>query len=128
MTFRPIVLTVATDPSVTAFERHGEPVAVGITCPRGAVSRSARWALTDQRGRPTPVQTTVLDRWGDGSVRWLLTEFQADVDAGAPGYYALAPDGTPESSADGLSIEHAGETLRVWTGAAAIDVPRSGTA
>ena len=32
-------------------------------------------------------------------------------------------------SADlGISIEHAGETLRVWTGVAAIDVPRSGSA
>ena len=128
MAFRPIVLTVSADPSVAAFERHGEPVAIGIACPRGEVSRSARWALTDQRGRPTPVQTTVLDRWGDGSVRWLLTEFQADVDAGAPGYYALAPDDTSDPPADAISIEHAGETLRVWTGAAAIDVPRTGTA
>jgi hypothetical protein len=128
MAFRPIVLTVSADPSVAAFERHGEPVAIGIACPRGEVPRAARWALTDQRGRPTPVQTTVLDRWGDGTVRWLLTEFQADADAGAPGYYALAPDDTSAPSDDGISIEHAGETLRVWTGAAAIDVPRSGPA
>ena len=128
MTFRPIVLTVAADPSISAFERHGEPVAVGIACPRGAVARAARWALTDQRGRPTPVQTTVLDRWGDGSVRWVLAEFQATVDAIAPGYYALTPDDTAAPPDDGVTIEHAGETLRVWTGAAAIDVPRSGTA
>ncbi|HUQ87456.1 MAG TPA: hypothetical protein VM096_07855 [Vicinamibacterales bacterium] len=128
MTFRPIVLTVSADPSMPPFERHGEPVAIGVACPRGAVPRSARWALTDQRGRPTPVQTTVLDRWGDGSVRWLLTEFLADVDATAPGFYALAPDDTAESGIDGISIEHAGETLRVWTGAAAIDVPRTGSA
>jgi hypothetical protein len=128
MAFRPIVLTVSADPSLAAFERHGEPVAIGVACPRGAVSRSARWALTDPRGRPTRVQTTVLDRWGDGSVRWLLTEFQADAAAGAPGYYALAPDDTSDPSPDGISIEHAGEILRVWTGAAAIDVPRTGPA
>jgi hypothetical protein len=126
MAFRPIVITVASDPDQPQFERHGEPVAAGIPCPRGAVQRSARWALTDQRGRPTPVQTTVLDRWGDGSVRWLLAEFHADVDAESPGFYALTPDGTPESTPFGLAIEHAGETLRVWTGVAAIDVPRSG--
>jgi hypothetical protein len=127
MAFRPIVLTVSADPALPAFERHGEPVAIGVACPRGTIARATRWALTDQRGRLTPVQTTVLDRWGDGSVRWLLVEFQADIDADAPSFYALSPDdGSPES--DGLSIEHAGETLRVWTGAAAIDVPRSGTA
>jgi len=128
MTFRPIVLTVAADPSLPPFERHGEPVAIGVSCPRGAVQRSARWALTDQRGRPTPLQTTVLDRWGDGSVRWLLAEFLADIDATATGFYALTPDDASEPGVDGISIEHAGETLRVWTGAAAIDVPRSGAA
>jgi hypothetical protein len=128
MTFRPIVLTVSTDPALPPFERHGEPVAIGVSCPRGAATRAARWALTDQRGRNVPVQTTVLDRWGDGSVRWLLAEFQADVDASQPGYYAFAPDGASEPVPDGISIEHAGETLRVWTGAATIDVPRTGTA
>lgn len=125
MAFRPIVITVSTDPDLPPFERRGEPIAVGISCPRGSVSRSERWGLTDQRGRPAPVQTTVLDRWGDGSVRWLLAEFQADVDAGTPSFYALAPDAAADS-AMGISIEHAGETLRVWTGVATIDVPRSG--
>jgi hypothetical protein len=127
MAFRPIVLTVATDPDQPPFERQGEPVAVGVTCPRGSVTRSERWALIDQRGRQVPVQTTVLDRWGDGSVRWLLAEFHADVDADGGGAYALAPDAGADSPI-GISIEHAGEALRVWTGVAAIDVPRSGAA
>jgi hypothetical protein len=127
MAFRPIVITVTADADMPHSERHGEPIAVGITCPRGRVSRSERWGLTDQRGRSTPVQTTVLDRWGDGSVRWLLAEFQADVDAGTPSFYALAPDGGADIPT-GISIEHAGETLRVWTGVASIDVPRSGNA
>ena len=77
MAFRPIVITVAAGAAVTPFERHGEPVRVGVACPRGAVQRSDRWGLGDERGRSVPVQTTVLDRWGDGSVRWLLAEFQA---------------------------------------------------
>ncbi|MBY0496926.1 MAG: glycoside hydrolase family 127 protein [Cyanobacteria bacterium] len=127
MAFRPIVLTVAAD-AAAPFERHGEPVSIGVAGPRGAAARSTRWALTDQRGRNMPVQTTVLDRWGDASVRWLLAEFQADVDAGQPSYYALAPDDGSAAAAGGISIEHAGDTLRVWTGAATIDVPRSGTA
>src|SRR5829696_4525723 len=116
MAFRPIVLTVTGDATLTPFERHGEPVSIGVSCPRGAAMRSARWALTDQRGRNVPVQTTVLDRWGDGSVRWLLAEFHADADAGQPSFYALAPDDATGPVADGITIEHAGETLRVWTG------------
>lgn len=128
MAFRPIVLTVSSDPDVPAFERHGEPVAVGVSCPRGAVARSARWTLTDQRGRTIPVQTSVLDRWGDGSVRWLLVEFQADIDVESQSFYALAPDAAGIDAGPSLSIEHAGESLRVWTGAATIDVPRIGSA
>lgn len=126
MPFRPIVITVATDPSAPPFERHGEPVTIGVACPRGAVSRAERWGLTDQRGRAVPVQTTALDRWADGSVRWLLAEFHADVLPDSPSYYALAPDETPEPESPSITIEHAGEILRVNTGAATIDVPRSG--
>jgi hypothetical protein len=130
MAFRPIVLTVATDPALAplrgGFERHGEPVSIGVACPRGAVQRSDRWSLTDQRGRPVPVQTTPLDRWGDGSVRWLLAEFQADVLPDAPSYYALAHGNADEPESGALVIEHAGEVLRVNTSAAIFDIPRSG--
>jgi YetA-like protein len=126
LAFRPIIVTVSTDADAPAFERHGEPVAVGVSCPRGAVARSARWAVTDQRGRSIPVQTTVLDRWGDGTARWLLAEWQADVDVEVPSFYALAPDAADGDSGQALTIEHAGESLRVWTGVATIDVPRTG--
>src|SRR5689334_25405703 len=105
MTLRPIVLTVAADEAPACCERHGEPVSIGVSCPRGAATRSALWALTDQRGRNVPVQTTVLDRWGDGSVRWLLAEFHADVETGQPSYYALAPDDGTQSVPEGITIE-----------------------
>jgi hypothetical protein len=130
MAFRPIVITVAADPAPPpwpgGFERHGEPVSIGVSCPRGAVQRAERWGLTDQRGRAVAVQTTTLDRWGDGSVRWLLVEFHADVLPDAPSYYALAPDEGAEPPGQAITIEHAGDVLRVNTGAATIDVPRSG--
>ena len=126
MAFRPIVITVSTDPLLGGFERHGEPVSIGVACPRGLVQRSDRWSLTDQRGRPAPVQTTTLDRWGDGSVRWLLAEFQADVLPDAPSYYALAPDSAVEPDGAAIVVDHAGEVLTINTGAAIFEVPRSG--
>ena len=126
MAFRPIVITVTTDPALPPFERHGEPVTIGVSCPRGAVNRGERWGLTDQRGRAVPVQATALDRWSDGSVRWLLVDFQADVLPDTPSYYALAPDEASEPDGPAVSVEHAGETVRIDTGAAIVDVPRSG--
>ena len=59
------------------------------------------------------MQTTTLDRWGDGSVRWLLAEFQADVVPHAASFYALAPDRTATNAGPAMAIEHAGEVLRV---------------
>lgn len=126
MAFRPIVITVAGDPALPQFERHGEPVAIGVSCPRGAAMFGQRWGLTDQRGRPVAVQTTTLDRWADGSIRWLLVEFQADVLPHAPSFYALLPDDTAQPDGLALVIEQAGEVVRVHTGTATIDVPRSG--
>jgi hypothetical protein len=37
MAFRPIVITVSTD-AAASFERHGEPVCLGVMCARGAVT------------------------------------------------------------------------------------------
>ena len=112
MAFRPIVIKVAADASLPAFERHGEPVSIGVGCPRGAVPALQRWRLTEQRGRPVRVQTTALDRWGDGSIRWLLAEFQADVPASAPGWYALAPEAADPDDAPLITIEERDEALR----------------
>lgn len=126
MVFRPIVIKVAADPSRPQFERHGEPVAIGVACPRGAVPRAQRWGLTDQRGRAVMVQTTPLDRWSDGSVRWLLAEFQADVLPPNPSWYALAPATTDAAEIPPVTVEHAGEYLRISTTTAIFDVARTG--
>ena len=126
MAFRPIVITVSADPVLPPLERHGEPVSIGVAVPRGAVHGAERWSLTDQGGRAVPVQTTTLDRWADGSVRWLLAEFQCDVLPESSSYYALAPDSTAVATPDAIKIEHAGDILRVDTNAAVFDVPRSG--
>ena len=126
MAFRPIVITVSADPVLPPLERHGEPVSIGIAVPRGAVHRADCWSLTDQGGRAVPVQTTALDRWADGSVRWLLADFQCDVLPESSSYYALAPDSTAVSTPDAIKIEHPGDVLRVDTNAAVFDIPRSG--
>ncbi len=127
MAFRPIVITVSIDSSLPPFERRGEPVSIGVSCPRGAVQGADRWGLTDQHGRAVRVQTAILDRWGDGSVRWLLVEFDADVVAGAASHYALAPGDVEQPAGPSMTIESAGEVVRVSTGAATFEVPTSGT-
>ena len=126
MTAAPISITVAMDPELPPFDRLDEPVTVGVAMPRGQVNRSDGWSLTDASGADVPVQTTTLDRWGDGSVRWQLIEFPATVTAGAPATYSLQSGAAAVPARRGLSVEHAGENLLVATGAARFSVPRSG--
>ena len=47
------------------------PLTCGIPWPRGALQGPSRLALHDTRGRRIPLQARVLDRWPDGSVRWV---------------------------------------------------------
>ena len=127
MSVRPVSIRVALDCECPPFERHGEPVSVGVGFPRGAIQCGDTWTLRAPGGQPTPVQATALDCWGDGSVRWLLVEFQADVVPGDAAVYLLAPHVGPASRSGSLSIEQAGECVTIRTGAAAFDVPRSGS-
>lgn len=128
MSAAPISITVSTDPELPPFDRRGEPVTIGVALPRGQVSRSDGWSLTDSAGTDVPVQATTLDRWGDGSVRWQLIEFHATVAAGASTRYSLQAGATTGAARRDVSVERAGEHLLVATGAARFSVPRSGAA
>ena len=74
--------------------RRGEPVSTGVPLPKGRVRAPERLALVDGQGRRIPVQTQVLDRWPDESVRWLLLDFALDLDARADTVLSLR-DGMP---------------------------------
>ena len=106
------------------FDRHGEPVAIGVSFPRGEVASGDGWSVIDERGKVVPAQTTILDRWPDQSVRWMLVEFRADANANTGSNYTLAnrlaamsEQLTVTSSADGLAVD---------TGVARFIIPTSG--
>jgi hypothetical protein len=72
--------------------RRHEPVTCGVPWPRGALADASRLTLADGEGKPVPLQTRVLDRWPDGSVRWLLLDWQASVSGMATYHLNLAPE------------------------------------
>ena len=128
MSAKPVSIRIAHDPAAPPFERHGEPVSIGIACPRGQVQRGQDWTLRAPDGRSVAVQTSTLDRWGDGSVRWLLVDFQADLPAEDAATYTLIPHaGMTALEVPPLTIDHAGECIVVRTGAATFDVARTGS-
>lgn len=62
-------------------DRDREPVTLGVPFPRGTLVEDRCLRLSDEQGRPLALQTEVLDRWSDGSCRWVLLDFQATVAA-----------------------------------------------
>src|SRR4051812_12577140 len=60
-------------------ERRGEPLTCGVPWPRGALTDEGGLSLRNHVGQRCPMQAAVLDRWSDGSVRWLLLDWQASL-------------------------------------------------
>lgn len=104
--------------------RRGEPVTVGLPWPRGAVRDAAHFHLLAPDGTPQPLQTNVLDRWPDGSVRWCLFDFLATVNGTNDGYRIEV--GESASSAPGRMPVDNGYNLTINTWALEVTVKHAG--
>jgi len=104
--------------------RRGEPVTVGVPLPRGLCSQQTDVALRDSAGQRIPVQTRPLDRWSDGSIRWLLVDYQTN---GAP-HYEVDIGGCNTAGPGGPEIEVRGfpNDLTISTGIARFRVKATG--
>ncbi len=63
----------------TGVARHAWPVTSGVPFGQGILRDGDSTALFAANGQQLPLQTEVLSRWGDGSVRWLLLDFSVDL-------------------------------------------------
>ena len=53
------------------------PMSSGLCVPKGVLRDVGTWAVEGLGGAQFPAQVEVLNRWNDGSVRWLLMHFVA---------------------------------------------------
>ena len=61
--------------------RQASTVRSGVPFPQGVLGSSRNMRLLAPSGSEVPLQTRTLGRWPDGSVKWALVDFQADVPA-----------------------------------------------
>jgi hypothetical protein len=75
--------------------------------------------LRDEKGESIPLQTRILDRWPDGSIRWLLLDWQATV-SGDTKYRLEVSDSLQEVApvVGGIRIKEAEGEVTVDTGPA----------
>ena len=100
--------------------RHLEPVTAGIPLPRGECHDPSCVSIAGENGVPVPLQTRVLDRWADGSIRWLLLDTQLDH----PGDYSLelAERPSPARWDRRLNVRRDSLKATIDTGPAAFEV------
>ena len=74
---------VVTEP--TGIARRQAPVTSGVPFARGELRSADRVALflAESPDKQVPLQTEILSRWPDGSVKWLLLDFVAGSDSDA---------------------------------------------
>src|SRR5688572_16062981 len=99
--------------------RQGEPVTFGVPLPRGLAREAAGWSLVGPSGRMSTLQTRVLDRWPDQSIRWVLVDALLDRNGGSRDTFEIrsGPAGG-DSMPLPLSVNRNDRRIVVDTGAA----------
>ena len=95
--------------------RQGWPVRAGVPFAQGVLARGAQVKLVSPSGAAVPAQTQMMGTWPDGSVRWLLVDFAADVPANGHVFYTLS-QGAPEAAAGAAIATQEGSAITVDTG------------
>ena len=100
--------------------RVNEPVTVGLPFAQGMVFDPACLTLWGTDDRELPLQVCTIARWSDDSVKWLLLDFQADVEANSQTSYQLrfASGESAQCKAPSLSVHELTEYIVVETGRA----------
>ncbi|MEA3467742.1 MAG: hypothetical protein U9R57_05890, partial [Thermodesulfobacteriota bacterium] len=104
--------------------RIQEPVTVGIPIPKGVLTDPVRLSLIDSDQTDIPLQATPLAHWPDGSIKWILLDFQARIKGGEIKELQLQTTADKNSlPAPSLSIDERDNTIIVDTGSACFHIP-----
>jgi hypothetical protein len=110
-------LTHQVEPGPHGVFRQNEPVRIGVPLPIGACAESGSVSLFDADGNQLPIQVAVLDKWRDGSIRWILLDFQASARQRASTFTVAVSNGRPQPSpAERVKVSEEEGTLVVDTG------------
>ncbi|MFP4055722.1 MAG: hypothetical protein ACLF0G_02515 [Candidatus Brocadiia bacterium] len=104
--------------------RQAEPISGGVPLPQGRFAKDQPFALFRADGAEVPCQVSPLVVETDGTLRWVLLDFQDDVAAGATSRYLLRaarPSARPDPA---LAVEEDADAVRVDTGAVSFTVSK----
>ncbi|MCC6466457.1 MAG: hypothetical protein IT463_14045 [Planctomycetes bacterium] len=121
----PVLFSVKTQNGWQALQA---PVTAGIPLPKGLHSNVNQLRIQRQAGGANvPAQFEVTSRWADGSIRWVLCDFIADLSgAGGVGLYQLNNGGTGSATGTSLSVTNAAADITVSTGPLVFKLSKTG--
>jgi len=100
--------------------RRNEPITLGVPFSKGAVQDPSKLSLFDSENNPIPIQAQPLNLWSDGSIQWILLDFQTSAEVNTTVNYSLYIQRNMSSPASGprISIAETPDTIIVNTGPA----------
>lgn len=111
------------------YERKQEWITTGIPIAKGALPDEKILTLTDGNNQYS-FQTDILERWSDGSIKWILLDFSVNLTSHEQKTLILSSDLTLENVVppSPVIVEKNHKTFQVNTGAAIfyLDSPGSG--
>jgi hypothetical protein len=113
-------------PATVPIARSREPIHFGVPVPRGQVTGDAvNWRLESNSGSSLPVDARVLDRWPDGSARWVLADTTVDLFPDTPAAWWLQTT-TVAQPATTLAVTTSASGCTISTGAIDVTLARGG--
>ena len=124
MSFRQLDITVYEPGGV---DRTSVPLTTGLPFSQGEMSAHEPLAMLDDSGGLLPLQTRVMERHDDGSLRWLLLDYQADLPALEHTTHTLVAGRKSPEAPDGGAIrtKEDGDLLVVENGVLKLEVDRA---
>jgi hypothetical protein len=108
-------------------DRKNEPITSGVPLPEGYCKDTASLRLVDGNGNEVPCQFTPIVKWfRDGSIRWVLLDFQASVPAFSMKPFYLRDDGPAKPIDNPVQIDQSGDRIIVTTGPLKFAVRKKG--
>ena len=109
-------------------DRPRYPVTLGVPFPQGVLA-TAEDLRVEAKGDALPLQTRVMLRWPDDSIKWVLVDFQADLQSGEDNHFDLIwgeQDGGAPTVADPVTCTESSDGLTVATGPLSFTIVPSG--
>lgn len=106
--------------------RTSWPVSTGVPFPRGVLREATTIAVKTSKGSALPVQTRVLSRWDDGSVRWLLADVAVTIAAHDTAKLTVTANGAASpASRSRMQVVEGSDGVAIDTGPLQFTVPRT---